>query len=299
MNHIVKIILFLFPFAIQALPVAHGVHCDRTCLLNILTIYTDAISLKNISAVPTSPAVRVTNNGNLSTLGQGLVWHTPGDLRIPYRHALVDEISGSATLRATISNVTVPINATVDQIVNPPPGKWWWYALRLRVVDGLITEIEEIVSATGIPGGLASSLTQPDRIWDTYIPHPKQLSRAELFNTANQYFSTVAGQLPWEQAPFHPECNRIELGTQTTNAVFAPGSCGTEFLSPGLQGGTVTNRRFYVADPEVGVVAAIGWFGGPQSTAGVAVFEVFKIQDGLIRHIEAFFPLEGMTVAGW
>ena len=111
-------------------------------------------------------------------------------------------------------------------------------------------------------------------------------------------FSTVAGEIPWNEAPFHPECNRIELGTQTTNAVFAPGSCGTEFLSPALMGGTVTNRRFYVADPGVGVVVGIGFFGGPTG-GGTVVFEVFKIQDGLIRHIEAFFALDGQRVSGW
>jgi hypothetical protein len=32
---------------------------------------------------------------------------------------------------------------------------------------------------------------------------------------------------------------------------------------------------------------------------GSVVFEVFKIQDGLIRHIEAFFRGNGQLHSGW
>jgi len=45
----------------------------------------------------------------------------------------------------------------------------------------------------------------------------------------------------------------------------------------------VRNRRFYIADPEHGSV----------------VFEVFKIQDGLIPQIEAFFRGNGQLHSGW
>jgi hypothetical protein len=290
-------LLILQVTLVRSAPLPRGQGCDRACLLRILTIYTDAISLKNTSSIAVSSSVRITSNGNLTTLGDGLVWHTPGALRIPYRHALVDEVTGAATLRATISNETVPVTSTADEILHPPPGQWWWYVLRLQVVDGLITEIEEIATAIGIPSGEASSLTMPDRTWDT--PVSDSLSRSSLFSIANDYFSTVGGTLPWQEAPFHPECNRVELGTQTTNAVFGPGSCGTEFLAPELQGGIVSNRRFYVAEEELGVVAALGWFGNQNGTQGTVVFEVFKIQDGLIRHIEAFFALGGQLYSGW
>ncbi len=52
------------------------------------------------------------------------------------------------------------------------------------------------------------------------------------------------------------------------------------------------NRRIYVTDVERGIVAAVANFTSPaeypNNNASV-VFEVFKIQDGLIRHIEAMF----------
>jgi hypothetical protein len=274
--------------------------CGRKCLLQILTVYTDAIELKNVSAIPIDPSVRITDNGNVTGLGDGMVWQTPGALRLPYRQALVDVNTGAATIFALITNVTVPVTSTAEEIDNPPPGQWWYYALRLKVVNSLITEVEELVSTIHIPGTDPASIpTEPDRIWDGIIPADEQMTSQDLQQVADDYWSTVGGTLPWPQAPFHPECQRVELGTQTTNAVFGPGSCGTEFLAPQLMGGTVTNRRFYVTDPARGIVAGIAWFGGQNTTAGTAILETFKIQDGLLRHIEAYYPLQGQSWSGW
>jgi len=292
----------LFGLVAVIAPLISGVYsaavCDRQCLLQILTIYADGLSQKNVSAIPVDPKVRVTNNGNVTTLGNGLVWHTPGSIRLPFRHAVVDPTTGAATFRATITNITVDA-LTADAIANAPDGAWWYYLLRLQVTNGLITEVEEIATATGFPGTDPASLTFPDRIYDTYIPTNLQATRDQLAATADAYWSTVNGQIPWPQAPFHPECQRVEMGTATTNAIFAPGSCGTEFLSPALMGGTVTNRRVYAIDPNYGVVAGLGWFSAVNSTSGTVVFEVFKIQDGLLRHIEATFAFNGQNWSGW
>jgi hypothetical protein len=273
--------------------------CDRECLLQILTIYTDAISQQNTSAIPVAPNVRITNNGNVTTLGAGLVWQTPGALRFPYRHAFVDPVTGAATFRATVTNITVT-EFTAEAIANPPPGVWWYYGLRLQVVNGLITEIEEIASSTGFPGAQPQLLDEPDRIWDAPIPEDQRATRDELAAIANKYWDTVSGA-DWRQAPFHPECQRIEMGTVTVNSIFAPGSCGTEFLGAFLQGGIVTNRRVYAIDPIYGQVVGIGWFGSQNASNpnGSVVYEEFKIQDGLLRHIEAVFDFAGQNWSGW
>jgi hypothetical protein len=213
----------------------------------------------------------------------------------------VDADTGAITFFALITNVTVPLTATPEEIDNPPPGQWWYYALRLQVANNsVITEVEELVSTIGITGTAPQSIpTAADRIWDAIIPEDERSTTTELQEVANDYWSTVGGTLPWPQAPFHPECQRVELGTQTTNAIFGPSSCGTEFLAPSLQGGTVTNRRFYINDPVRGIVAGIAWFGGQNTTAGTAILEQFKIQDGLIRRIEAYYPLQGQSWSGW
>jgi hypothetical protein len=279
---------------------------NRQSLLRILTLYTDGICLKDTNAIPIATDVRVTNNGKLASLGDGPVWKMPGSVRIPYRRAIVDAITGAALLRATVTNETISLTASIEEIANPPRGEWCWYALRLKVVGDLITEIEEIVSRVGLPGTPASFMRTPDRIWDAIVPDDQRSTREELQQIADDYFSTVSGTIPWNEAPFHPECNRYELGAATTNAVFLPGSVGTGLLSPVLQGLNVTNRRFYAVDPVLGVVAAIAKFTPPkksESGTGGAVeaviYEEFKIQDGLIRHLEAFFDVEGQEYSNW
>lgn len=272
--------------------------CDRKCLLQILTIYTDGLQAKNASAIPVDPSVRITNNGEVTTLGNGRVWNTPGTLRLPYRHAVVDDVSGAATIQATVTNYTensligVPTNATVNDTV------WWFYSLRLKVVNSLITEIEELVGDTVFPGAPpASSLLWPDRIWDTLIPLDERATREELQSVANDYFSTVTGTIQWQNAPFHPECNRLEDADLTTNGMLFGGGCGTEFINPTARW-NVTNRRFYVMDPVRGVVVAVAMFTPP--TPATVIMEQFKIENGLIRHVEAFYDLEGQAAgSGW
>ncbi len=64
----------------------------------------------------------------------------------------------------------------------------------------------------------------------------------------------------------------------------------------------VENRRFYIADVQRGVVLAIGNFTTPPEyphNNGSVVMEVFKVQDGLIRHISAFFRGNGQLHSGW
>ena len=64
----------------------------------------------------------------------------------------------------------------------------------------------------------------------------------------------------------------------------------------------VTGRRFYIADEARGVVLAVGAFTTPPEyphNNGSVVMEVFKVQDGLIRHISAFFRGNGQARSGW
>ena len=277
---------------------AQNTTCDRGCLLRLLTIYTDGLQSKNTTAIPVASTVRITDNGAVTSLGQGRVWLTPGTLRLPYRHAVVDPVSGAATIQATVTNYTetsltgTTTNATENNTI------WWFYALRLKVENNLITEVEELAGDTVFPGAPpASSLVWPDRIWDTLIPESEQLSREQLQSIAKDYFSTVSGTIEWQNAPFHPECNRLEDADMTTNSVGFGGGCGTEFLNPAARW-NVTNRRFYVMDPVRGVVCAIAMFTPP--TPATVIMEQFKIEDGLIRHVEALYDLSGQEAgSGW
>ncbi len=257
---------------------AQADQCDRRCLLEVMTAYTDNLILNKTDRIKTAKNVRITSNGEKAKLGKGMVW---GEInRIPYRQVFVDPDTGSAVMLATVTNTP-----TRDA------EKWWFYMLRLKVEDMSITEIEEIAFDGTLRGTPAASMHLSDRIFDTYLPEDERVPREELITVANQYFDVVSGTLAYKKTPFHPECQRYELATMTVNSAMLPGSCGTEFENPRIKW-PVKNRRIYIADVERGVVMGIGHFTAPPDYPDnneSVVFEVFKVQDGLIRHIEAMF----------
>jgi hypothetical protein len=279
---------------------AQGAGCDRRCLLQVLTEYTEALTDNDASKLPVAAGVRVTSNGSVASLGKSEVWGP--SRRLPYRQAFVDPMTGAAVFYGV---VTTAINATRPGARSEPgaPPKWWFYIVRLKIDAHRISEVEEVSyeKPAGGFGAEPSSLSLPDRIFDTVLPVSERSTRQELFKIADLYFDAVAQKIDYHKAPWHPECQRVELGTFTVNAERMPGSCGGEFKVPSVKW-NVSNRRFYVADVERGVVLAIGNFLTPPeypTNNGSVVFEVFKIQDGLIRHIFAFFRGNGQLHSGW
>jgi hypothetical protein len=262
--------------------------CARRCLLEILTGYTEALVDNDTSRLPVASQVRVTGNGAVTKLGKGEVWGYAK--RIQYRQALVDPVTGAAVFYGVVTNTP-----TRDQ------EKWWFYMVRLKVDKRQISEVEEISYDGSIGGTPSSSLHLPDRIYDTEIPIDERSSREQLFATVNTYFDIVSRSIDYHDVPWHPECERIELGVFTVNSTLSAGSCGGEFKNPRTQW-LVRNRRFYIADVERGVVFAIGNFMTPPQypdNNGSVVFELFKVQDGLIRQIHAFFRGNGQLHSGW
>lgn len=283
--------------ALAALPAAAKTApsaCDRRCLLRTLTEYTEAITDNSTARLPLAARLRVTSNGVEGPLGKGEVWGPAR--RLPYRQVFVDAQTGAAVVYGIVTTAARPGAA------GPKP-RWWFYVARLKLSGGKITEVEEIAyeKPEGAFGAEPSSLTLPDRVFDTVLPVEERSTRAELFHIADQYFDAVSQKVDYHTVPWHPECQRVELGTFTVNAPGAPGSCGGEFQNPAVKW-TVINRRFYIADVQRGVVLAVGNFTTPPEypkNNGSVVMEVFKVQDGMIRHIGAFFRGNGQLHSGW
>ena len=263
--------------------------CNRRCLLEFLQTYTEGLLDNDTSRIKVAAKLRVTSNGADVQLGKGEVWGLAK--RMPYRQAFVDPVTGAAMFMGTVTNA--PTNQGE---------RWWFYMLRLKVVAKQITEVEEISYDGMIRGNHPSKLVQADRIYDTVLPPSEQVSRAELIATANKYFDVVSGTLNYHDVPWHPECSRLEDAVLTVNQPESSGSCAGEFKNPRIKW-IVKNRRIYIADVERGIVMAVSNFTSPpeypNNNASVA-FEVFKIQDGLIRHIEAMFRADSsMKVSTW
>jgi len=275
--------------------------CDRHCLLTFLTEYTEALTDNNVARLAVAPTVRVTSNGAVAELGKGQVWGA--GRRLSYRQTFVDPLTGAAVFYGVVTNVIRANRTGARSESEDAPEHWWFYVARLRIESRRITEVEEVSyePAKGGFGADPATLSLPDRIYDAWLPQSERVSRAELFDIANKYFDAVSHRIDYHDVPWHPECQRVELGVFTVNSERSPGSCGGEFQVPSVKW-NVENRRFYVADVERGVVLAVGNFMTPTeypSNNGSVVFEVFKVQDGLIRQIHAFFRGNGQPVSGW
>lgn len=216
--------------------------CDRACLLEMGDEYLNALTFKDKQQLARviSPTVRITENGEPTGLGEGLVWTTA--LGFPVRQSFCDPVTGNFVVFA----VSRDANNQRAQV-----------GIRLRVEDRKITEIESVIIRKGdhslFEGGEPPAMLP---LWSTPVPGSSKLSREQLIHSANEYYETLVRGDP--KGLFHPDCDRVENGMQTSNNPAARGgiSCteggkGYYAFIKGARG-----RRFVVVDEELGVVVA-------------------------------------------
>ena len=145
------------------------------------------------------------------------------------------------------------------------------------------------------------------------VPEAERISRAEMIQLANGYFETIERNNGMIRTRFHPHCNRVENGVQTTNNADFPLpiarlGCEEQFaLGWYRYDDELRARRFPLVDIERGIVLAHGFIdhsgrlGEYELTDGTRVSspirrphsyylaEAFKIRDGAIEQVEAVF----------
>ena len=305
--------------------------CDRACLEGMVERYFDAVVANNPSAIPLSPNVRFTEDGQRLLIGDGL-WNTAKG-KGKYRLFVTDVPAGQVTVLATIQEDHREANNFNGSLIS----------LRLRVANRQITEIEQIVfrfpNETGEAhnrtyGRVDGMATHP--LYLQAIPAGERMSRSELVIQGNKYFSGLQKNNGKGDYPFTQDCLRHENGGQATLAPTPPGqtrpdprtatgysgqwTCTEQFKS-GLMAfvNRIRDRRFVAVDQERGIVFAFAFFdhsggetrkfksadgrdivAGPVQPHTWQIAEVFKIEKGNIRKIDAFLQRApyGMN-AGW
>jgi hypothetical protein len=276
---------------------------NRTTLYAVLDAYLAALAAKNPARVPWAADVRNSENNVMIPTGEGL-WGT------------LDRI-GAYTLRfADVKSGQVGYFGTVHEPLEESA-----FTVRLKVdAQGKIAEVETIVvrqSDSGIK-------FENPRYWDKPILNANALkpnSRAEMITLSDGYFSTLQMNDGTLHTKFHPDCDRVENGVQTTHnpefAKIVPVSalgCEEQFKMGNYRyDDRLRGRRFPLVDEERGLVLAFGFIDHSgkldtyQLTDGRTVkspvrrphsfylAELFKIDDGMIMQIEANF----ITVPYW
>jgi len=255
-------------------------------LLKIMLEYLEALVNNDISRLTLSPDIKVTDNGIVKEIASSCIWGQAK--RMPYRQTFIDPETESAVFFGVLTNTTT--EHVGDR------AKWWLYVARLKVVNGLITEIEEIIRDQifahyeNMPWEL-----KPSRSFDSVLPQDEQIGKGEMIEAVESYWNAVERSIDGYQLPFHPDAIRTECGTVTTDAKNFPNSARGDFIKSQNQGWrwNVINRRYPVIDVQRGVIVSFADLRKTSSTnpkfLSCIVAEAFKIENGLIKELNAFF----------
>jgi hypothetical protein len=270
--------------------------CNRVCLTGFVDIYLNALTANRPAAVPLATNAKVTNNGRLVKLDQAF-WD--GAERTVYRFDIVNERRGDTATEAVVLNAD---------------GSKTMYFVRLKVLDGRVTEVEAIRANKG----------DADRLWDPdalttvspglqlSIPEPQRDSYYGLIAAAEGYWRAFQtnGTPAYHPAKLLVDTKRYENGLQTTgmvrDGVFVTAASG--FDSGRFVNRNLWDRRYPVVDEERGIVLSIVRFGlkeGMKSQSAITsndriVAEFFAVKNGMIHEVHAVLSnLPDAEPTGW
>lgn len=237
--------------------------CTRDGLKAMIADYFKAVKTHDMSALSTAADLRITENGQVMQPGEG--FFKSGGTVLLERDLIDTERCGTATIAVT--NETVNGAQTLAVM-----------AVRLKVVQGKVSEIETIVTREAEEKRFYNPqelLSTKDQDWTTPLPPDKRLTREYMNDGANKYFDAFVKD-PTVLPPFAARCDRWEGGLHTTPT----GNCSPKGLVL-----THTHRRFEVTDLELGETAVFINFG-----TALPDVHIFKYNaDGKLYLINAVF----------
>jgi hypothetical protein len=279
---------FMAVLALCAAP-AFAAECGHACLEKIGNAYRAAYLKHDPSLAPISASVRFSENNVVLKFPDGS-WDT-----------VTAEIGPPLTFSDPATG-EVGIYTSVMQ--RDTPG---FLAIRLKVVDGRITEIEHVLATrryvSSPPVVFGDIHLHHDPVMSASLTPSERRPRAALIRVANGYYDTLEHNDGTIRTAFAPGCQRLENGRAA-----APGGCGKNFkLGFYAANDRVRDRVFFLVDEARGLVMARVYidhkgvldtirltdgrtvkseFREPQTWAAL---EVFKIENGAIRAVEADF----------
>jgi len=285
--------------------------CNRACLTGIMDRYVAALVRHDPSGLPLNRDARFTENTMPLKIGKEGMWISASQAPTTFRIFAVDVPNGEVGLMALMQAWGNPVIA----------------AIRLKVVNGEITEIEHVLTTNPIRPAALANLTTPRPEFLADVPASERSDRQKLVDITDSYFEAVEhanGKL----APFAAHCVRHENGMQTTSNSPPkpwPVPLGSKEADAAMQYigslncdaqldthvmdyiGRLWPRRYEVVDEQKGLVFAFPMFQHPGMRAPIRIVgvpgvdslplgrassnmqagEIFKIVGGKIVSVEA------------
>jgi hypothetical protein len=268
----------------------------RADLYAALDRYCDALLARDPARIEWASDALVTENNVALEPGDGL-WGTITDLG-PYDLRFADVKTGQIGLFTTVTETRDTSGACI----------------RLGLRGDAVAEVETIVVRQADEALVFPNPRFENKpVMEALVPEAERSTRAESIALADGYFSTLQLNDGTIRTKFHPGCNRVENGVQTTNnpEFFVPVAhlpCEEQFRQGNYRyDDRLRGRRFPLVDEERGIVLAHGFIdhrgvlGDYELTDGTKVSspirrphtfylsEAFKIRQGAIEQIEANF----------
>jgi hypothetical protein len=274
--------------------------CDRACLQRWVDNYLVAMRDQKNDPALFAPDLKFTENGMRLPFGKEGLWFAMSGIG-HYKFYVPDIETQQVAFLGTVR----------EKGKTETDGDLVAIALRLKIHGGRITEIEQIVSR---PDNVNSSrgdfpptgqgveaMGAPHPVFTTPIPEKERASRAALIETANYYFTGLEQNDGKGYYPFTDDCVRFENAVDVLARGGTRTTCKKQF-EEGLKGivDRVRDRRFVAVDRERGIVFAFGFFDHHRINWTWQLAELFRIENGQIRRIEAIFHRAPFgTPSGW
>lgn len=270
----------------------------RAALYAQVDAYLDALAAKDLSRLPWAGHVVFTENNVQLALGDGL-WNT------------VDAVPRDYDLKA--ADVSTGQVCWFGHVVEGPDISVM--CLRLKVVAGLITEVETIICRPHELGPFpeVDPARRPRPMLLEDVAPARRVGRERAVSLADGYFDTLQLNDGTLFTQFTDDCDRIENGLQTTNTniegyPIAAMGCADQFrLGQYKYDDRLRDRRYPLVDEEKGLVLAAGfidhagklidltWTDGSRHKSifhfphSFVLLELFKVTDGKLAAVEAVF----------
>jgi hypothetical protein len=294
--------------------------CDRACLENYIDRYMDAMLANEVSPELFAENCIFTENGIRLPLGNEGLWASmvgKGTYKFYVPDVETQQVAFIGTAREETREpgegdpVAVALRLKIEN-------------QRITEAEQLVIRADSGMGSQMQPAAVAiEKMGAPHELFMNIIPEEERSSRMELIEVANKYFTGLQKNDGRGDYPFTDDCDRFENGAQTTNAPLAPGrkmpdplveesysihwGCREQFES-GLAHfvSLIRDRRFVAVDRERGNVFAFAFFDhgagetrrfttpdgrevvtGPTAPWTWQIAEIFRIENGLMRRIEA------------
>ena len=242
--------------------------CTRELLKSAVAAYFTALGAHDPATLPLASNVKFTENGKVSAVGSMGLWKTAGAVK--YTQSVLDtELCSSAT------HAVVP-DGTKDIPV----------AVRLKLVDQMLTEIETIAVRQGdysVTSNPAAIIAINDTVkWEQSVPTAQRATRAEIIAWMDKYFR----EFPNGVCNVTSDCKRLENGGGNYSC-----SGGASCVAGAPSGTPAATPRIILADTETGMG------GGLTILLSSTDMHQFKMYGGQVHAVHAI--LGAASSSGW